>query len=506
MEFELKLELDSDECEHVRRAVMTRLQGDAAAQDVDMRSTYFDTADQALRRAGASLRLRQVEGITLQTVKIATEVKGGVSNPVEHEVQVFKQRPQISAIPNKKARNTIEALINGSPLRKQFETNVTRTKLPLQNKQGAAELALDCGQVRTARRASDLCELELELKSGDAESLMEIASDVFADVPIRFSGMSKAERGYRLVDRMTDGSKMPARASWPDLEPRMDIGTAFRHVTASAVDQILSNWQVVLVNDDPEGPHQLRIGLRRLRTALRMFRPEIDAPALRELNDMLRKVAHIAGRLRDRDVLLSDIVDPIANQFDDDGAGAELHKRLVAICATERESVREQLGQNKWNGFLLRLAMLPHGAGWPAPKRATAVAKLAKSALDGCWSKVTKRARRLDRLSEEERHLLRKDLKKLRYTAEFVSSLYSKKDAKRFILALKGLQDDFGYLNDVALTRTLPEVLGPEADGHPALQRAIGFTLGWHAQHAEHAFAEASGDWARLRKQPKFWR
>ena len=84
-----------------------------------------------------------------------------------------------------------------------------------------------------------------------------------------------------------DGSKAgarPVKATAPHIEATQSCVEAFSEICRSATDQILKNLAVVQASDDPEGPHQMRVGLRRLRSALKAFRPVIDDKVIRDLN------------------------------------------------------------------------------------------------------------------------------------------------------------------------------------------------------------------------------
>ena len=118
---------------------------------------------------------------------------------------------------------------------------------------------------------------------------------------------------------------------------------------------------------------------------------------------------------------------------------------------------------------------------------------------------MRKRADQLEKLSDEQRHRLRKDLKILRYAIEFFSPILPTDQTKAFVKQLRLLQDRFGYLNDVVLAQSLPKLLGKEEAGDPQLAEAIGFVLGWHSARAGHELEDANILWKRLKKLHKPW-
>jgi CHAD domain-containing protein len=131
--------------------------------------------------------------------------------------------------------------------------------------------------------------------------------------------------------------------------------------------------------------------------------------------------------------------------------------------------------------------------------------KLARKALAKSWRKVEERAVGIDRLTEEERHELRKRLKMLRYAVEFVSPLYPEKKVARFLTRLEHLQDLFGYMNDVFEVRKLAGMSPDPAWEKPEVQRAIGLVIDWHTAHAEDAWHNARRIWKELKSTPRFW-
>lgn len=159
--------------------------------------------------------------------------------------------------------------------------------------------------------------------------------------------------------------------------------------------------------------------------------------------------------------------------------------------------------------FLIDLARFVEARGWLVPqdfgqteRLAAPVVELAGKALSKRWKKVSKHARGLETLDVEQRHELRKELKKLRYAVEFFSPLYPAKRAEPFLKQLKKLQAVFGDLNDAAVARAM--LTGAEAPGagDPAAQRAIGWVIGASQARAEFGWAQKLCGEASTRPAP----
>jgi inorganic triphosphatase YgiF len=503
-ELEFKLELTPEELQRV--GAHPALEDLTVGKPVTrvLRSIYFDSPDHRLRAQGISLRLRAIGDQWVQTVKGGKGINNGVSNPDELEAVVARPEPDLAAIDDIKVRRAIERVARRSALEPQFETIVTRTTRQLRSEKGDLELALDEGVVRAGAAEDKLCEAELELKAGSPECLLETAAALFSAEPIRFADATKADRGYELALGRSDRSLVPQKALNPTLTGAETCGEALHLFVASAADQIVTNRSAVLDTDDPEAAHQLRVGLRRLRSALRAFRPIEDSAPTRELQSRARAIGRSIGELRNADIFIEGIHAPVAATRRSEPGFAELRAALLAHRAAERTKARAVLTSEQWSKLQLYLALWPQTVK-DNPRLAAPVRSFADDALSRSWRKIAKRGARLNALSPEERHEMRKALKGFRYAVEFFSSLYGGRKVGRFAKDLKKLQDVFGYVNDVAAAQALNAISDERCPGSPAAQRAAGYVLGWHQVRSEHAWDNAAEDWHRLAQRPRFW-
>jgi inorganic triphosphatase YgiF len=504
-ELELKLELTPKELQRiaVHRGLEALTVGKPETHT--LHSIYFDSPDHQLRAQGISLRLRSSDGGEwVQTIKAGDSVINGVSHRKELETSIARPELDLDSISDRKVRRKIEHVARTSSLGPLFETVVQRTTRKLHSEKGDLELALDEGVVRAGKEEATLCEAELELKAGSAVALLETAATLFASGPCRFGHLSKAERGYNLVLGRHDESIVPQCAVHPTLGGDENCAEALSLFVGFAYTQIVANRRVVLETDDPEGAHELRIGLRRLRSVLRAFRPLSDTPALREMEDYAQELARTVGQLRDADVLIEDIYAPVAGKMKGEPGFPELRNGLVAYRAKIRDEVRQALSSEQWSKLQLYLALWPRTIA-DNESLQTPVHGFAASALAKDWKKVAKLGAAIDSLSLEQRHELRKALKKFRYTAEYFGSLYAENRVARFVKGLKKLQAIFGYINDVATAKQLKAIAHEHCSSSEEAQSAAGYVLGWHDAEATHRWSAAPEEWFRLKKCSRFW-
>jgi CHAD domain-containing protein len=348
-------------------------------------------------------------------------------------------------------------------------------------------------------------EAELELIEGDPKVLLGIAQELFTSQTVHLSPMSKAERGYRLLLKIPEArpETTPAKARQADVESGQSCGLAFAAVFRSAGEQIIHNKTVVIETDVAEGPHQLRVGLTRLRAAHRALKPLLDTPAFHQLEVDARAIARAVGELRDADVLIEDIYAHVAGAVLDQEGFDVLHRALQSHRAAKQDSARECLRDEQWLRLLLGLAL------WPAmlegdPSLQQPIEDYAKQALKKRWKKVAKCGRAIDQLEPEEKHKMRRSLKKLRYLVEFFAPLFPSKDVKPFVKQLKTLQDVFGYVNDVRMAEQLRTIAAEPGNG-PDCSVAAGVVLGWHEEKAAETWTHAQEEWRRLKSRGRFW-
>lgn len=475
---------------------------------------YYDTPDRALRDAGIALRTRRDGRRSLQTVKAGRQALGGFTDVQESETVIRGRTPDPNAIPDEALRSRIVELCRGKALVVVADMRFRRSSGMVSLPDGAkVEISTDTGTILANGATAPWSELEIERIEGSPKALFDVANALYPDGGLRFSRLPKSARAELLASEgRVSPRPAPRNAVQVALSGDMSIEAAARDIMRECADQICANIDVVRDTDDIEGPHQLRVGLRRLRSWLSIFRHVARSA---ELDRLAREASWLAGevsRLRDMDVACRDIVGAEAARYPGESALAALAALFARHSADERENLLLVLNGRRTQAFELDLVRFVETRGWfeeadlgQSRRLAAPVSAFADDALARRWKKARRHARGLKKLSVAERHELRKELKKLRYTFEFFGPLYEPKRTARLSRRLEALQDIFGELNDAAMLRRLltDPAFAPTAD--PELQRAIRWILGATQLRAEIAWTEAAGLWRRLKRSRQFW-
>jgi inorganic triphosphatase YgiF len=443
-EIELKFALPPDRASEL----LAELAPLAQATPQDLTSVYFDTDRRSLKRAGLALRVRREDGEYVQTLKGAGD---GLMTRSEWGAKV--QGPQVA--PELLADTPAAALIQrGGELAPQFTIQARRRSAQVSEGASRVELSLDEGEAKAGDKREPFAELELELKDGPIEGLLSLAKRIAQTNGLTLSFTTKAERGFSLA---TASRRRSLKFETPELKPEMATGEAFRAVARACLRQIVGNAEQLRGRTSPEVVHQLRVGIRRLRSMITTFKKVVTDARTALLKDELEWLAGELDAARNLDVLLGDhLRAKLAPRLGPEprrGLAAQLRAaRRIAYArgATAVESER-------FRQLLVNLLVWIEAGPWTqASERQAArerpVAKFARKALEKRRGKVIKEAKKFSTLSVQERHRLRIDSKKLRYAADVFTGLFGRpKRAGRFTDHLKAVQDCLGDLNDLVV-------------------------------------------------------
>lgn len=451
-EIELKLECELSDLTTLQNHPL--LQEASEQDEADLSSVYYDTADRSLRQAGLGLRVRRNGERFIQTLKAEGE---GLFDRLEWEQEIAGPEPDPVAWADTPLAKILSRKDELQPL---FTSAVTRRTYLVQQGSSRIEVALDSGRITAAAddRIVPICEVELELKDGVAGDVFALAHAIAALVPLRLGVRSKAERGYALAagthDRVRKAEPVPLREN-------MNAAEAFQAVAHACLRHMRVNEEILLQGRDAHALHQVRVAIRRLRSAFSLFGDLINDSQGRHIRDEIKRLTQPLGHARNLDVFLATTLPAERERHPDEIGLLGLETQLEDQRSKAYEDVGILLQSAEWRALLLDLAAWINAGPWlkdKAKKRVTlreeAARDFAARELDRRRRQVKRRGRDLDDLSPEDRHQVRIAAKKLRYGAEFFAGLYpDKKAVKRhtaFVKALAELQDHLGELNDIA--------------------------------------------------------
>jgi triphosphatase len=278
------------------------------------------------------------------------------------------------------------------------------------------------------------------------------------------------------------------------LRKRMTAADAFHATVLECLAQVGGNAPAIRARD-PEGVHQVRVGLRRLQMALKSFGAE--TPELKALSRRGRAIADAFGPARELDVFADELLKPVLSKYGD-------HESFQAFVPALRHARGEA-----WDDALAEILNPDFGsflndvaaAAEQIPRDGRRIGKVSRNALDAHWKSARKRGKKVKKVYDDRTHKLRIALKKLRYAAEFFAPLYPRAKTARYIAALKKLLDRMGEANDVhGIGDTLARI-GNAAE----LRFAAGTIAGWHASREKRLTKKAMKGWKSFRKRKPFW-
>jgi triphosphatase len=282
---------------------------------------------------------------------------------------------------------------------------------------------------------------------------------------------------------------------------------AFRHILHSALDHCRENF-VPASAGDVEGVHQLRVAIRRLRTALLLFRPLLPQEPASRLRERLRDLGRLVGTARDWDVFVTEALTAAASEMPEERV-RQLEGATDPVRSHAHEAVAAALRQPETGDVLSELSRLPDEVpcvGGSSGKKSLhdPAAELAPKLLDELHRKVARRGRDLDGLSRPELHELRKAIKNLRYGVEFLAPVLGRKKVKRFLKPARELQELLGHVNDGEWTAHLADELVRNTSNSGLLEATEAIS-GWAKRRGEAARRRLARPWRKLQAAGRCW-
>ena len=506
-EIELKFGLTEAAADAVGAILLGR-----GATTEELESRYWDSADRRLARAGISLRLRRSSTGWDQTVKAE-----GASPAERMEETVARAGRWDGGAPPPDTRlhagsqageRLNEALSKRSgkpaPLGLVHTTRVRRFALSIEVSGADLEVALDRGTVDSSERSLPILELEVELKEGPVAPLIAVGRASLDAHGMWLSTISKAMRGGWLA-KLPDPPRA-VKAERVQLDRHASGPEIFRAVMRNCVDQVLANAGLLAEGNLEDAVlHQLRIGLRRMRTARRelgMWRGALGDEWQAAADDAFRKL----GVYRDHRTIAASMQRRLA------AAGSPNPVLRTGSAAEDYDPtriVRDRAFQNSMLSLLEFLLDAPalartgpaSGDGEPTERDGSAgdPARVVARRLGKLHERLKRDAQEFEKLGTRSRHGVRKRLKRLRYLSELVAPLYRRGRVERFLDEIEPGQDELGRYIDLVVAIRFAEETAETGD-----PRAW-FNVGWLRAQVPRAVERCSKCLRRVDDAEPFW-
>lgn len=492
------------------------VRGRSAPEQGTISILFLDTADRRLARAGLVWCQRQEGQRWIQQLRWAnTRCDDG--RPLDHEVLAPSDCPDALLHAGSAPGERLLALLrraeaDGVAVAERCRCELRRSGRRLRSRGALIEVSFECGHLIAPGARRPVRELSLRQLAGPPRALEALAQRWNERFGLQVEPRDLAERGAAL----SLGQPHPPlrKARLPSHAEGAEAPQVMSAAIDECVDQIARNAVGVLEGDPDqrsEHVHQLRVGIRRLRCALRCFENWAPQPADEEL-DGLKALFTALGTCRDADVLDSGVTAELAR------VGAPPVQAAPTTTVADPQAVlrrgEAQRTLRRWMGWRdhlaveaaaaapapsplqdtapdaataatedpasLPAALPPSQTPAPPPAPAVPLPRRAERRLARWHARIAAETQVFDTLEEPAVHALRKRVKRQRYAVEFFARLLRRRGSSRYLERLARLQERMGELNDLFVARRHYQALLPT-------QPAAWFALGWLAGRIEGA-------------------
>ena len=500
-ETELKLHLEPEIVNQFKQHPLLRTAIHTTAPQ-HLYNTYFDTVDHTLLQQGIGLRIRRIGEQRIQTIKSAGSGLGGLHQRQEWETIVAGDSPEYAQFPAEALPTWCHDENNRQQIVPLFVTDFTRTTWHLIfEEDNEIEIALDQGEVKTPNACLPLCEVELELKKGSPTKLYQVALKLQKKLPLRIENKSKAALGYALHQPQ---SPQFHKAGTLKLMPEMTAEQAFIAISWHCIEHWQANEEIIWHHDTPEGIHQMRVALRRLRSSLNFYQDLIPQESYTKLHHQLKWLTTVLGTARDWDIFTQHLLE--IQSHHSETSLADLATTITELRKNAYVNVRHIIGSPEYSRLLLTLGKWLTQRRWRKNMEMRALQSLeqpvghfANQILPSRYQKLCRQGEQIAKLNAKQHHNLRISVKKMAYATRFFSNLYPPTTTQAFTKSLSQLQEQLGILNDAKTVTTLLNQV-------PSTTNSIRQLLKQHfKQQKPENLDKLTKIWQNLLEQPPFW-
>ncbi|MFB9355563.1 CHAD domain-containing protein [Sneathiella chinensis] len=234
-----------------------------------------------------------------------------------------------------------------------------------------------------------------------------------------------------------------------------DVEAVARTIFTESQKHLRANFDLFLKTSDAAALMQIRIGLRRLRVAMRVFRSIIHPEVRKKFDREFRYFGSILGEARDMDVFLTDILKEKCPVPAYEAAYQELRLHGEAMRQEEYDLIRRDLSGGRFSALLKEFDAWSD-KNWKKKLGKTATRQLdqpivpfALQVIEDGKAELLNMGEDIMELSTEELHQVRKYVKRCRYHLRFFWSLFESERIAVGYRLLAEMQDILGHVNDV---------------------------------------------------------
>ncbi|CAM2814503.1 inorganic triphosphatase [Vibrio rarus] len=361
----------------------------------DLGNIYFDTPDNWLRNHDIGMRIRRFDDVYVQTVKTSGRVVAGLHQRPEYNAEHTCDDPDISLHPSEiwpEGRSVADLAAELQPL---FATNFTRELWLVGMPDGSqVEVAFDQGEVVAGELRSTICEVELELKSGQTDALFTLARQLCEDGGMRLGNLSKAARGYRLAQGFS-GSK-PKQLGLVEVSTQDNVESCFIKSLEHALAHWLYHEQAYVESPSMACLHEICFSLRFVRQTLAVFGGIVPRRASAILRQELKWLEQELDWVQTADYL-DDLTEDKGHALRKLDAQKVLVKQLKVArknLASEAD-ILQLLESARYTGVILDLSRWVLTKGWQpfldeksSKAMSSDLMKFSQNQLDRTWAEL----------------------------------------------------------------------------------------------------------------------
>ena len=449
-----------------------------------MVATYYDTAEGALRKGGVTLSVKA--GDRQRTQVAASDAVSASS------VLKVGAAPDLTRIRDANLRARTLHLVSDASMAPVFQADIKIRAYPLAVEGVPVEMAIAIGQISASDIADGL--IEVTFRAGDRMAAYSVAEALAGAVPVSVERSDFVARGYALAH----GQRAKAAlAQDVTLDGGWSARRGFVAVLRNCLDQLAANEAAFAAGGGSEVIHQLRVAIRRMRAAFSAFSSILPPDETADFRADLQWLQRIFGPLRDWDVFHNETLAALRAALPNHDGLRELASEVRATRAQALVLAREALTSTRHGLFQVRLERwLEKESGEEGPR----LVEFAANALAKRDRKLRRAGKGLDDSAPDRLHDIRIAAKKARYAAEFFRDLFGGKATRKYLRALRRIQDGLGAMNDANMARRL---VGGVRPGDREMAALLD---GWFAARIVISRSDVDALWRKFERAPRYWK